>query len=150
IMSGLMIGVLFATGDAAGQSVRSVRPAKPMDAAVNSVTASPAYAEVLLRRTDMTAELESLLSQYTEEHPKVLELKTSLAGLTRETIRLSKVGINESGRLTVALGRLIVRKIEIETDVWKLLRVYKEEHPEVKRAKRKVEIYEAAIKEILG
>jgi len=45
---------------------------------------------------------------------------------------------------------LIVRRIELETDVWNLQRNYKDEHPDVKRAKRKVEIYENAISEILN
>ena len=44
----------------------------------------------------------------------------------------------------------MVRKIELETDVWNLLRTYKDEHPDVKRAKRKVEIYQAAINDILN
>ncbi len=59
------------------------------------------------------------------------------------------VGATESGKLTLALGKLIVRKIELETDLWNLRRQYNDEHPEVKRAKRKVEVFERAIKEIL-
>jgi uncharacterized protein involved in exopolysaccharide biosynthesis len=114
------------------------------------ITASPAYAEILLRKTDLSAELESLLSDYTEDHPKVGQMRFSLAALNREIERLAKVKAAESGKLTLALGKLIVRKVELETDLWLLLKSYKDEHPEVKRAKRKVEIYEAAIKEILG
>ncbi|MCU1288360.1 MAG: hypothetical protein JWN60_589, partial [Acidobacteria bacterium] len=56
----------------------------------------------------------------------------------------------ESAKLTLALGKLLVRKAELETDLWNFRGKYDENHAEVKRAKRKVEIYEASIKEILG
>jgi len=44
----------------------------------------------------------------------------------------------------------MVRRIELETDLWNLQKNYKEEHPEMKRARKKIEIYEAAINEILN
>lgn len=110
---------------------------------------SPAYAEILLRRTELTAELESLLLEYTEEYPKVGEMRHSLAILQKDRERILAVKAAESIKLTLALGKLMVKRAELETDLWQLLKTYKEEHPDVKRAKRKVEIYEAAIKEIL-
>lgn len=91
-----------------------------------------------------------MLMEFTEEHPKVQEAKYELQVLQRESDRLMSVKPTDSGKLTLALGKLIVRKVELEAELWSLLKTYKEEHPEVKRAKRKVEIYEAAIKEILG
>ena len=115
-----------------------------------SFRASPAYAELVLRRTEVTSNLESLLIDYTDEFPKVKELRQTLVLLDRESARLSKVKANDLGRLTLALGKLIVRKVELEVDVLNLLRTYKEEHPDVKRAQRKVEIYETAIGEILN
>ena len=110
---------------------------------------SPAYAEVLLRRTELAAELDSLLLEYTEEYPKVAEMRHSLAILQKDRERILAVKAAESIKLTLALGKLMVRRAELETELWQLLKTYKEEHPDVKRAKRKVEIYEAAIKEIL-
>ncbi len=111
---------------------------------------SPAYAEVLLRKTELLSELESLILDYTEEYPKVVEIRYSLVVLQKESDRMLAVKPADASKLTLALGKLIVRKIELETDLWQLLRSYKDNHPDVKRAKRKVEIYEAAIKEILG
>lgn len=111
--------------------------------------ASPAFAEIRLRKAELEAELESLLLEYTEEYPKIKEIKTSLSLLQKESDRLS----NASGgaqRLTLALGKLMVRKAELETEVVRLLESLQPGHPDVKRAKRKVEIFEAAIKEILG
>ncbi len=113
-------------------------------------TSSPAYAELLLKKTELQADLESILLDYTEEFPKVREIRHTLGLMQKETDRLHGIKAAEASKLTLALGKLIVRKIELETDMWRLLNNYKEEHPDVKRAKRKVEIYEAAIKEILG
>jgi hypothetical protein len=112
--------------------------------------ASPAYAEILLRKTEIASSLESLVLEYTEEFPKVKELRQTLLLLDRDSARLSKVKSNDVSRLTLALGKLMVKRIELEIELWSLLKTYKEEHPDVKRAVKKVEIYEAAIGEILN
>ena len=109
---------------------------------------TPAYAEILLRRTELQSELESLMLEYTEEFPRVKEIRHVLTLVDRDLGRLGKVA--DSNRLTLALGKLMVRRIELETDLWKLQGTYKDEHPDVKRAKRKVEIYETSIGDILN
>lgn len=114
------------------------------------VTSSPAYAEILLRRTELEAELESLLIEYTDDYPKIKNIRQEIVFIDRETNRLAAVKASEAAKLTLALGRLIVRKATAETELSELVKTYKDEHPEVKRAKKKVEIYEKAIKEILG
>lgn len=131
---------------ALGQKIPSKAP-EPLPAAI---TSSPAYAETVLRKTELTADLESLLVDYTDEYPKVKELKFTLGVLQKEMDRMANVKTADAGRLTLALGRLMVKKADLETDLWKLLQTYKEEHPDVKRAKKKVDIYESAIKSILG
>lgn len=110
---------------------------------------SPAYAEILLRRTEREAELEELLINYTDEFPKVKELRFEISLLQWEADRILDVKDSEVSKLTPALGKLIVRKIELETDLWNLRQRYGNDHPDVKRAKRKVEIYDKAVKEIL-
>lgn len=123
---------------------------EPLKLPPNGAAASPAYAELLLRRTELRSEVESLALEYTEEFPKVKEIRHVLVLVDRDIARLAKVKPTDSSRLTLALGKLIVRRIELETDVWNLQRSYKDEHPDLKRAKRKVEIYENAISEILN
>ena len=113
------------------------------------MASSPAYAELLLRKTELQAELESLILEYTEEYPRIREIKYVLALVSRDAERLSRVKANEAARLTLALGKLLVKKMDLETDLWKLQASYKDEHPDVKRAKRKVEIYESAVNDIL-
>ncbi len=115
-----------------------------------TLKSSAAYAEVLLKKAELQSDLESLLVEYTEDYPKVRELRFTLTLLQREIERIAAVPPAEAAKLTVALGKLVVKKVDLETEMWSLQRNYKDEHPDVKRAKRKVEIYEAAIKEILG
>jgi len=113
------------------------------------VKASPAYAEILLRRTERESELEQFLIDYTEEFPKVKEIRFEMDSIREEMDRILAVGAPEAGKLTLALGKLMVRKIEIQTDLWNLRQQYNNDHPEVKRARRKIEIFEKSIKEIL-
>lgn len=115
-----------------------------------ALKSSPAFAEISLRRTELRAEVESLLVTYTEEFPKVKEIRFELDVLSRELTRLLTVKPEESSKLTLALGKLIVRKAELETDLWDLQKKYGEEHPDVKRARKKVEIFENSIKDILN
>lgn len=113
------------------------------------VKATPAYAELLLRKTERESELEEFALDYTDEFPKVKEIKYELSLINKEMTKLAAVSAAEADKLTLALGKLMVRKVEIETDLWNLSRQYNADHPEVKRAKRKVDIYEKAIREIL-
>lgn len=117
---------------------------------VAAVKSSAAFAEIILRKTELEAELESLLINYTEEFPKVKEMRFESDSLKRAIERLALVKSAEASKLTSALGKLMVRKAELETDLWNLRKKYDDNHPEVKRAGRKIAIYESAIKEILG
>ena len=116
----------------------------------NPVKATPAYAELLLRRTELTSSVESLLLDYTEEYPKVKEIKVELGFLKIEIDRLLAVKPGDTGKLSIALGKLMLRKVELETELDALRAQYKDEHPDVKKARRKVEVFESAIREILG
>ncbi len=111
---------------------------------------SPAYAELLLRRTEVESDLEALILEYTDEFPAVVNLKQLLQSIQTEIGLLSKVKAADAGRLTLALGKLMVKRAELQAAHTKLLSDYKEEHPDVKRAKRRIEIYDKAIKDILG
>ncbi len=139
--------VLFSFLLSQAQTIK--KPSAPTSAPGAVVKFTAAYAEILLRRTERESELEEFLLDYTEEFPKVKEIKFELGLLQKELDKITAVNVSESGKLSLALGKLIVRKIEIETDLWNLRRQYADDHPEVKRARRKAEVYERAIKEIL-
>jgi uncharacterized protein involved in exopolysaccharide biosynthesis len=114
----------------------------------SAVKSSPAYAELLLRRTEREAELEEFLIDYTDEFPKVKELKFEIELLQKVLERISAVSDANALKLSPALGKLLVRKTELEVELWNFSRQYNAEHPDVKRAKRKIEVYDKAIKDI--
>ena len=116
----------------------------------SAFASSPAYSEILLKRTELESEIESLLLDYTEEHPKLKETRFALAQLENEIKRLNAFKPSDPARYTLALGKLVVKKVEVETELWTLRQQYKEDYPEVKRAKKKAEIFERAIRDILG
>lgn len=113
------------------------------------IRSSAAYAEVLLRKTELVADLEAFLENYTEANPRVLDTRFELAALERSLASIFAVKPTETGKLTLALGKLIVKRAALETEANRLARSYNQDHPELKRAKRRVEIFDNAIKEIL-
>jgi hypothetical protein len=130
-------------------SQRSATASASPTPVASNVRASAAYAEIVLARTELESELEALLVDYTDEFPRVMELRFRSDLLKRDADRLLSTGSEDIGKFTQALGRLMVRRSELEVELWKLRQNYKDEHPDVRRAKRRVEIYDKAIKEIL-
>jgi hypothetical protein len=141
--------ILFFSAAALGQTDHK-KPEKPAVVASEAVRGSAAYAELLLIKTELESDLDSLLIDYTDEYPKIKESRYRLSLMQRDMERIAVVKPADTGKLTAALGKLMLRRIELETDLWSLKAKYEDAHPEVKRARRKVEIFDAAIKEILG
>lgn len=142
----LSLAGLFAS-TAVSQTTTKTKPAAPVS--LNQIKTSPAYAEVLLRKTELLSELESLLIEYTEEYPKVKQLRFEGGLLQKELDKLLAMNTAEASKLSAALGKLMVRKCELNTDLWSLQLQFSDQHPDVKRARRKAEIFEAAINDIL-
>ncbi|MBP9663423.1 MAG: hypothetical protein KBD94_02300 [Pyrinomonadaceae bacterium] len=113
------------------------------------IRSSPAYAEILLRKTELLADLDAFSEQYTEQNPKIVDLRFELAALDKSLEKVYGVKPSETGKLTLALGKLIIKKAEFETTLNRLTRSYNKDHPEVKRARRRVAIFENSINEIL-
>ena len=113
------------------------------------IRSSAAYSEVLLRKTELQADLEAFLESYTELNPRVVDTRFELASLERSIATLFAIKPTETGKLTLALGKLIVKRAALETEASRLTRSYNADHPELKRAKRRVEIFDNAIKEVL-
>ena len=127
------------------QTKPAVKPAVDLN-----IRSTPAYAELLLRKTEPEAEVESLLTEYTDDYPKVRDLKLELEILRPEVARVLAVKSADAGKLSQALGKMILTKVAHATALRKLQMQFQDAHPHVKKAKRMVEIYEAAIKEVLG
>lgn len=117
--------------------------------AISSIKSSPAYAEIILRKSELLADIDAFGADYTEASPKMIELRSELVSLDRSLEKVFAVRPSETGRLTQALGKLIVRKAALDADLNRLSRNYSKEHPEVKRAQRRVDRFDSAIAEIL-
>jgi uncharacterized protein involved in exopolysaccharide biosynthesis len=148
--------IVLLVGTAAAQTnVAKVKPTPSSSAVVaggdvQTVQSSPAYAELLLHQTELQSTIDGLLVDYTEEFPKIKEIRVELGFLRTEMLRLLAVKPAGAGRLTLALGRLMLKKVELERQLDVLRSQYKDEHPEVRKTRRQIETYESAIKEILG
>lgn len=114
---------------------------------LQAIKASPAYAELLLRKAELESDVESWLATYTEDYPKLKEARFELDLINKDLTKL--LAQTDVAKLTLALGKLLVRRNQLETDLWALQNLYGKDHPEVKRAQRKVTSFNKAIKEIL-
>lgn len=142
----ILFSALFSYAQADGKPKTSQIAPKQIAQAVKS---SPAYAEILLRKTERESQLGELLLTYTDEFPKVEEIKFELAWLQKMIDDLSASNAADAAKLSLALGKLMVRETELRVDLWNLHKQYKDDHIEIKRARHRVEIYEKAVKEIL-
>jgi uncharacterized protein involved in exopolysaccharide biosynthesis len=124
-------------------------PAAAQTGEPGPIKASAAYAELLLRKTELTSEIEAVAPDYTDSNPRLLDLRNELAAIDRLVQRVFAVAPTETGKLTQALGKLMIRQAALEADVGRLSRSYAAEHPEVKRAKRRLDAFKAAVNEIL-
>ena len=141
---------LFAIVSGAQTSAAKPKPSPTPTVDLQPIKSSPAFAELLLHRTELQSDLDSLLADYTEEYPKVKAIRVELGFLKVEMDRLLAVSSADAGKLTLALGQLMLRKVSLETELDVLRTQFKDEHPDVRKAKKKVETFESAIKEILG
>jgi uncharacterized protein involved in exopolysaccharide biosynthesis len=122
---------------------------KAKSAMANSAKSTPAFAELILLKTEVESTLEELLLDYKEEYPEVKKNRDELGFINKELDKLLKLDASQMPKLTLALGKLLVRKIELQSDLSSLRENYKEDNPEVVRAKKKLEIFEKAIAEIM-
>ena len=117
-------------------------------AAGSSGRSSAAYAEVLLRRTELAAEVESVSPDYTDENPKLIDLRYEVAGLDRYLKKMLALNGADTEKLTQALGKLIVKRMGLDVELVRLSRTLKPDHSDYKRAKRRLEIFDSAIKDM--
>lgn len=144
-----LVAVLIGTAICFSQKNSAV--IKPIPTAdLQSIHSSAAYADLLLQKTELQSSLDSLLVDYTEEHPKVKEIRVELRYLQSEMDRVLAVRPENAARLTDALGKLMLRKVQLEAELDNLRTQYKDDYPDVRKAKKQVDAFEAAIKEILG
>ncbi len=121
----------------------------PQPAVSQEIKSSPAYAEVVFRIAVLKVELEELLNRYTREYSGVKEIEYELTELENIMKRIKGFKAAETQKLTLALGKMFLQKAAYITEFKVLLEKYSEKHPEVIRARRRMEIFEEAIGKIL-
>jgi hypothetical protein len=114
-----------------------------------AIKSSPAYSALVLQRTVIKAELEEMLVTYTEDFPKVKDARHEIDLINFELTRLLDTKVTDSCKLSDSLGKLMLKKTEVEMELFNLKKKYNEDHPDVQRTKRKLDIYEKAVAEIL-
>lgn len=134
----------------AQQETPKPKPVATPVAAASVLRSSAAYAEIVLQKTELEAELEAMLIDYTDEYPKIVDSRIEIDLLQKELDRLSAVKAADSGKFTAALGKLIVKKTSLGVQLANLRLKYDEKHPDVVAAKKKVDVFEKAIKNILS
>src|SRR5687767_11449023 len=72
---------------------------------VGPIRSSPAYSEILLRKTELLADLEAFSADYTEENPRMIDARTELASLNKLLEKVFGVKPSDTGKLTLALGK---------------------------------------------
>ena len=118
--------------------------------ASSSVKTSPAYAEIMVRKVELQSDLEAMLLDYKEEFPKIRSMRREIEILDASIEMLMKMPPSANGKMTSTVGRLIVRRAELETESSETAARYGGDHPEVRRAKKRVEVFERAIRELLN
>lgn len=118
--------------------------------AQSSVKTSPAYAEIMVRKVELQSDLEAMLLDYKEEFPKIRSMRREIEILDASIEMLMKLPPSANGKMTSTVGRLIVRRAELETESTETAARYGVDHPEVRRAKKRVEVFERAIRELLN
>lgn len=142
------IVLTFSISVSAQMNGKKIPPPQVSPVSNQAAKSSPAYAELLVVKTELQAQLEDF-ADYTDDFPKVKELRFQLDLLEKASGKILSVSAGDAPKLSLALGKLTVRKIELETNLWMMQKQYKDDYPEVKRLKRKVEVFERAIREIL-
>jgi uncharacterized protein involved in exopolysaccharide biosynthesis len=145
----LIVIFLFSVNCLAQQSKKTANTVPVSNSSGQSVKATPAYAELILRKTELESVLEDLSTAYTEEYPKFKETRYQLSLIEKDLAKLLSFGSTDLTRMTLALGKLLVRRAELDTDLWSLKTRFSDTHPDVARAKRRLSTFEKSINDIL-
>lgn len=150
----IFLACVIAAAAVVSASAQVAKPVPPKPSASRPATAandyrsSPAYADILVERTRVQVVIEDLGASYKDDFPPLVEARYELSLIDRDVKRLAAV--KDLSLLTPALGKLILAKLEAEVALWKVRDRFQDAHPDTQRAKRKVDIYEKAVAEIIG
>jgi hypothetical protein len=117
--------------------------------AKSSVHTTLAYAEVFAQKVETEADLKVLSVDMAEGAPQILEKKLFRDFLQREIEWLEKLPPASHPKMTLAFGKMIVRKVQAEVDQKMLADNYADSHPLIKKARARFTIYQDEINKLL-
>ncbi len=129
--------------------VRSIKTKPNAVSLQASAKNSPAYGELVLRRTELEVDYKEILVEYTENHPNALAKKSVIDAIDAELKNIEAMPASQIPKLTSPLGKLILRKVELETELKNLQQEYTDDFPDVKKTKTRLEAFQAEIKKML-
>ena len=131
------------------QTINVGTKVKQQNAAISSAQMTLAYAEVFAQKVEAEAELKVLIIDMTDDAPQVREKKLRRDSLQREIEWLEKLPAASHSKMTLALGKIIVRKVQAEVDQKMLAENYADEHPLIKKARARLAVYKDEIDKLL-
>lgn len=123
---------------------------KPTAAKVaNPVVATAAYAEIYASKVEAEVDLKVLTMDATEDAPQVRAKMLERDLLERQIRWLEILPPASLPKLTQALGRLAVRKAQAEANLKIVSQNYAENHPTVKKARARLDVYSSEMEKLL-
>jgi len=116
---------------------------------VSGVKTTSAYSMLIIRKVEVEAELEKVLSEYTGDHPRAKIKQFELDALGVEVARMAETAESNLVRLTPAYGTLILQKVKLASEMQALLFEYTSEHPNVRRKEVELNLLEHEIAKLL-
>lgn len=115
----------------------------------NAVQTTAAFAEVYTQKVEAEIDLKILLFDFTETSSQVIAKTQERDLLDRQLRWLEALPSGSHRKLTLTLGKMLVRKALAEAGVKNLSKSVAEEHQSMKKAKTRLEMYNSEIQKLL-
>lgn len=116
---------------------------------VSDVKATSAYSMLMLRKVAVEAELEKVLSEYTNEQPKVKIKQFELDALNCEMEKMIETPESNWVKLTSTYGKLILQKVRLKSETQALLLEYTSDYPKVRLKEVELNLLDHEIAKIM-
>ncbi|MBC7798437.1 MAG: hypothetical protein H7Z37_16330 [Pyrinomonadaceae bacterium] len=107
----------------------------------SALKSSAAYGEIIAALAEAKVDLKILLFDYKEAAPQVVAKRQLIESYQTEIGKLEAMPTTIAPKLTLALGRLLVKKIEAGAELNELTKEYAEEYPSVKKARIRLQVF---------
>ena len=110
---------------------------------------TPAYGVLILRKAKVETELSELSEELTNEHPSLDSKRFELRAIRREMAKMRALQTSHVGRLSSAVGNLILSKVAVQVELNDLLVRLTPQHPDVTKKRSELAALGREIQNIL-